>query len=262
MNNSTLKVTLVQTDIYWEKLEENRIHFEQKIDSIREQTDMILLPELFSTGFSMNANHLAETMEGPTVQWMLKKAEQKNAVVIGSVLIKENEKCYNRLVVAFPNGKTIFYDKRHLFSYAGEHTVFEAGRKRITFEYKGFKIFPLICYDLRFPVWARNDSDYDILLFVANWPNARINAWDTLLKARSIENLCYTIGLNRVGVDDNDLIYTGHSAVYDAFGATLLSFEENVEGIKSVTLEKEHLITTRKRFSFLEDRDEFHLNLN
>jgi predicted amidohydrolase len=166
------------------------------------------------------------------------------------------------LIVAFPDGKKVFYDKRHLFSYAGEHTVFEAGRKRLIFEYKGFKICPLICYDLRFPVWARNDSDYDVLLFVANWPNARISAWDTLLKARSIENLCYTIGLNRVGVDDNKLIYTGHSAVYDAFGTEMLSFEENEEGIKSVTLEKENLMATRKRFSFLEDRDEFQINLS
>jgi len=262
MKNDTLKVTLVQTDIHWEKLEENRIHFNQKIDSISEQTDMILLPELFSTGFSMNANHLAETMDGTTVQWMLKKANHKNALIIGSVLIKENDNYYNRLIVAFPDGKTLFYDKRHLFSYAGEHRVFEKGKKRITFEYKGFKICPLICYDLRFPVWARNDSEYDVLLFVANWPNARISAWDTLLKARSIENLCYAIGLNRVGVDDNELIYTGHSAVYDAFGTPILSFPDNEEGTQSVTLEKEHLLTTRKRFSFLEDRDDFEIKLN
>lgn len=262
MKNDNLKVTLVQTDIHWEQLEENRIHFNQKIDSISEQTDIILLPELFSTGFSMNANHLAENMDGQTVEWMLKKANQKNALIIGSVLIKENEKCYNRLIIAFPNGNTLFYDKRHLFSYAGEHNVFEKGKERITFEYKGFKICPLICYDLRFPVWARNVSDYHILLFVANWPNTRISAWDTLLKARSIENLCYTIGLNRVGIDDNELIYTGHSAVYDAMGTTILSFAENEEGIQTVALEKEHLISIRKRFSFLEDRDDFEIKLN
>ncbi len=262
MKNDILKITLVQTDIHWERLEENRIHFNQKIDSISEQTDMILLPELFSTGFSMNANHLAETMDGKTVEWMLKKAKEKNALIIGSVLIKENKKCYNRLIVAFPDGNNLFYNKRHLFSYAGEHKVFEKGKQRIIFEYKGFKICPLICYDLRFPVWARNDSAYDILLFVANWPNARINAWDTLLKARSIENLCYTVGLNRVGVDNNKLIYNGHSAVYDAMGTTLLSFAENEEGIKSVILEKEHLVSTRRRFSFLEDRDEFEISLN
>ena len=149
---------------------------------------------------------------------MLDKARKKDCLILGSLLIAENENFYNRLVVAFPEGEIKYYDKRHLFSYAGEDEVFAQGADRLVFNYKGFTICPLICYDLRFPVWARNTEDIDLLIYVANWPNARMYAWDTLLKARAIENLCYSVGVNRVGVDQNNLAYTGHSAVNNAFG--------------------------------------------
>lgn len=254
-----LKITLIQTDTLWEQIDLNLRNLDKKFQEVPEDTDLVVLPELFSTGFTMNGNHLAEKMNGKTVNWMLNWAKKINSVLVGSVLIKENGDYFNRLIVAFPSGKTLHYDKRHLFSFAGEHQVFSQGKTRIIFEYKGFTICPLICYDLRFPVWARNTENYDVLLYTANWPNARINAWDTLLKARSIENLCYTIGLNRVGIDNNDLVYTGHSSVYDAMGDLILAFEENKENVRSVVLSKAHLTSVRKKFSFLEDRDSFKL---
>lgn len=190
---------------------------------------------------------------------MLEAAKTKNCVVIGSLLIEEDDKYYNRLIVAFPEGHTVHYDKRHLFSFAGEDKVFTAGKNKLIFEYKGFRICPLICYDLRFPVWARNTEEVDLIVFVANWPNARMLAWDTLLKARAIENLCYVIGVNRVGEDNNNLMYTGHSAVYDALGDTILTFESGMSVTGSLTLDRDHIELTRRQFRFLEDQDRFEI---
>lgn len=258
--NEVLKVSLVQTSTYWEDAKANIASLNIKLEQL-EDTDVILLPEMFSTGFSVGKEGLAESMDGLTIHWMLDKASEKNCLVVGSVLIREDNKYFNRLIAAFPDGHLLHYDKRHLFSYAGEDKIFAKGTKKLVFSFKGFRICPLICYDLRFPVWARNDGNYDILLYVANWPSPRIKAWDTLLKARSIENLCYTIGLNRVGTDNNKLNYPGHSAVYDPFGECLLNFEENEECIKSVKLERNTLHTTRNKFSFLEDRDDFTVKL-
>ncbi len=259
-----LKIALVQTNTLWEEIDKNLQNLNQKLNTINNDVDLIVLPELFSTGFTMNAKPVSETMQGKSVMWMLDQASKKNCLLVGSLIISENEKIFNRLVVAFPpdnhqDGEIKYYDKRHLFSYAGEEKVFSSGNKRMVFEYKGFKIYPLVCYDLRFPVWARNTKDIDILIYVANWPNARMFAWDTLLKARAIENLCYVIGLNRVGTDNNNLVYSGHSAVIDAFGKTILNFEENQENIKTVILEKKHVIETRNRFRFLDDRDMFEI---
>ena len=259
-----LKIALVQTDTLWEKRDNNLKNLSQKIESVSNDVDLIVLPELFSTGFTMNAKPVAETMQGKSVLWMLDQAKKKDCLLIGSLIINENEKIFNRLVVAFPpdnhkDGEIKYYDKRHLFTYAGEEKVFSAGNKRMIFEYKGFKICPLVCYDLRFPVWARNDEDFDILIYVANWPNARMFAWDTLLKARAIENLCYVVGVNRVGADNNNLVYSGHSAVIDTFGKIILDFEENQEAIKTAVLEKKHITKTRNRFRFLEDRDVFEI---
>lgn len=259
--NEVLKVSLVQTSSCWEDAKANIASLNSKLEHLEKDTDVILLPEMFSTGFSVGKEGLAESMDGQTIHWMLEKASEKNCLLMGSVLIREDNKYFNRLIAAFPDGQLLHYDKRHLFSYAGEDKIFAKGTKKLIFSHKGFKICPLICYDLRFPVWARNDGNYDILIYVANWPSPRIKAWDTLLKARSIENLCYTIGLNRVGNDNNKLNYPGHSAVYDPFGECLLSFEENEEKIKSVLLEKTALDTIRNKFSFLEDRDDFTLNL-
>ena len=254
-----LKTALVQTDTIWENINENLQSLSLKLNSISENIDVIILPELFSTGFTMNAKPVAESMNGKAIKWMLEKASDKNSLIIGSLIISENENIYNRLIAAFPNGEIQYYDKRHLFSYAEEDKVFTVGNKRLTIEYKGWKILPLICYDLRFPVWARNTDNVDLIIYVANWPNARIYAWDTLLKARAIENLCYVIGVNRVGIDNNDLIYTGHSAVNNAFGETLLSFEEGKQEIKIISLQKDHIAKTRNRFRFLEDKDVFEI---
>ena len=259
-----LKIALVQTDTLWEKRDNNLKNLSQKIDSVNNDVDLIVLPELFSTGFTMNAKPVAETMQGISVLWMLDQAKKKDCLLIGSLIIIENEKIFNRLVVVFPpdnhkEGEIKYYDKRHLFTYAGEEKVFSVGNKRMIFEYKGFKICPLVCYDLRFPVWARNSEDFDVLIYVANWPNARMFAWDTLLKARAIENLCYVVGVNRVGADNNNLVYTGHSAVIDTFGKIILDFKEKQEAIKTAVLEKKHITKTRNRFRFLEDRDVFEI---
>jgi predicted amidohydrolase len=259
--DDVLKVSLVQTSTFWENAKANLASLNSKFEQLENDTDLVLLPEMFSTGFSVGKEGIAEKMDGQTVNWMLEKASEKNCLLLGSVLIEENKNYFNRLIAAFPDGRLLNYDKRHLFSYAGEDKIFAKGTKRLVFSYKGFKICPLICYDLRFPVWARNDENYDILIYVANWPSPRIKAWDTLLKARAIENLCYTIGLNRVGIDNNKLNYPGHSAVYDPFGECLLSFEEHEEKIKSVRLEKSAVNTVRNKFSFLDDRDDFTLNL-
>lgn len=253
----TLTISLVQTNTVWQNISRNLQSLSVKLEGISSEVDVILLPELFSTGFTMDAKRVAEPMTGEAIQWMLQQASVKNSLIIGSLLIEEAGNFYNRLVVAFPNGEIKHYDKRHLFSFAGEDKVFKSGIDRLVFEYKGFRICPLICYDLRFPVWSRNTEDIDLLIYVANWPDARMLAWDTLLKARAIENLCYVAGLNRVGVDNNDLVYTGHSGLYDAMGASLLKLEAGKEEIQSFAINKLHLQQVRDKFRFLDDKDEF-----
>ena len=254
-----LTISLIQTDNVWEDVKANLKCLTAKIEQIPEESDMIILPELFSTGFTMEAEGVAETMDGSGVKWMLETAKKRKCVLIGSLLIIESGKYFNRLIVAFPDRNLKYYDKRHLFSFAGEDKVFKAGQERMTFEYKGFKICPLICYDLRFPVWSRNTEEIDLIIFVANWPNARMLAWDTLLKARAIENLCYVAGVNRVGVDNNQLVYVGHTSAYDAMGASLLNSKPSQEAIYYTTLEKAHITTVREKFSFLDDRDRFEI---
>ncbi|MDH3322799.1 MAG: nitrilase family protein [Flavobacteriaceae bacterium] len=256
---NNLKIALVQTDTIWEDIDKNLENLSEKISAIDKDTDLILLPELFTTGFTMNAKQVAETMKGRSVKWMLKKSKAKNCLVIGSLLIADSDNFYNRLVVTFPDGEVKYYDKHHLFSFAGEEKVFTAGSEKLVFKYKGFKICPLICYDLRFPVWARNTEAIDILIYVANWPNARMEAWDTLLKARAIENLCYVIGVNRVGVDNNQLVYSGHSTAIDALGKVMIHFDEGKEKIKTIVVDKQHITETRRKFRFLDDQDMFEI---
>jgi predicted amidohydrolase len=251
-----LNTFLIQTDLFWEDQVGNREQFDKKIGKIKD-ADLIILPEMFTSGFTMNPKPVAEKMNGESVNWMMKKAAENNALLTGSLIIEENNKYYNRLITAFPDGKISFYDKKHLFSYAKEDQIFTAGNKHLIIEYKGFRIMPLICYDLRFPVWARNIQDYDILIYVANWPVPRIGAWDLLLKARAIENMSYVIGVNRVGKDGNKIQYSGHSAVIDTFGKELLTFDDSEEGVKSVKLDPEHVKKVRERFRFLNDRDSF-----
>ena len=254
-----MKIALIQAELIWENPSENRHLFEQTIDAVPADTDLIILPEMFTTGFSMDPKPIAETMAGETVQWMQKMAFEKNCAVTGSVVIEENEKYYNRLLFVYPDKKIAFYDKRHLFSLAGEHHKYTAGNKKLIVEYRNFKICLLICYDLRFPVFSRNTSDYDLLIFVANWPITRISAWDALLKSRAIENMSYTIGVNRVGADANNYQYNGHSQAVDFMGHYVLEPQQD-SGIFYVELDKQKQVEARQNFGFLNDADAFELH--
>ncbi len=254
-----LKVALIQSDLEWENPNQNRENFKEKIEAITTAVDLILLPEMFTTGFTMNASEFAETMKDKTVLWMQKMAALKNSAIIGSIIIKENSKYYNRLLFVHPDGNIQFYDKRHTFTLAGEDKVYASGNSKLIIDYKGWKICPLICYDLRFPVWSRNVEEYDVLLFVANWPKPRIIAWDTLLSARAIENMCYCIGVNRVGVDKQDHEYCGHSTTYDVLGNNITPIRPNKEHTEIVTLERNHINFYRNKLKFLNDKDTFNL---
>jgi omega-amidase len=253
-----MKITIIQSSLIWENPIANRNYFEEKINAIKEQVDLIVLPEMFPTGFTMNPSAVAETMLGETVLWLKSLAKAKKSAITGSLVITENNNFYNRLLFVFPTGEIQFYDKRHLFTLAGEDKVYTKGNQKLIVEYLGWRICPLICYDLRFPVLARNIEDYDVLLYVANWPKPRINAWDILIQARSVENMCYTIGVNRIGFDNNNNEHVGHSQVVDFLGNYILEPFES-EGVFSVTLNKEKLVETRNKLGFLNDRDTFEL---
>ena len=213
---------------------------------------------MFTTGFTMLPQNCAETMQGATISWLKSLAKEKNSAIIGSLIIDENGNYYNRLIFVFPNGEIQHYDKRHLFTLAGEDKIYTSGTKKLIVEYKNFKICPLICYDLRFPVFSRNVEDYDVLIYVANWPKPRINAWDILLKARAVENMSYVIGVNRIGLDNNNHEYVGHSQAIDFLGNPLFEPSEN-DGIFIVSINKDALLETRKKLNFLNDKDSFNL---
>ncbi|MDH5412835.1 MAG: amidohydrolase [Flavobacteriaceae bacterium] len=257
--SNALKIALIQSELIWEYPEKNRINFSKKILSIKEDIDLIILPEMFTTGFTMNPYEIAETMQGESIRWLKKLAAEKNTAITGSLIIKENNNFYNRLVFVFPSGEIQTYDKRHTFTLAGEHKVYTAGNKKLIVDYKGWKICPLICYDLRFPVWSRNFEGYDVLIYVANWPKPRISAWDTLLKARAIENMSYCIGVNRIGKDENNYEYTGSSAAFDSLGKQISTAKPNEQRTEIITLKKESLVKTRDTFQFLKDQDQFTL---
>ncbi|MEM7084821.1 MAG: nitrilase family protein [Bacteroidota bacterium] len=254
-----LNVSIIQSHLHWENPLTNRTHFSEIIKEISEETHLIVLPEMFTTGFTMNAEPLAEDTNGPTLQWMQNIAKEKACAVTGSLIVKENGHYFNRLYFVFPNQTYKQYDKKHTFTLAGEHKTFTAGEERIVVEYEGWKICPLICYDLRFPVWARNTENYDVLIYAANWPKKRVSAWDGLLKARAIENMSYCIGVNRVGLDGNGFEYVGHSAVYDVLGERISVANFEQEFTETITLSKSHIISNRKHLQFLEDRDHFTL---
>lgn len=251
-----MKIAIIQSSLFWEDPTANRNQFEEKINDITDDVDLIVLPEMFSSGFTMQPQYVAETMEGETIAWLKHLAKAKNSAITGSLVITENDNFYNRLVFVFPSGEIQFYDKRHLFTLAGEDKVYTAGRKKLVVEYKGWKICPLICYDLRFPVFARNAEEYDILIYVANWPEIRIKAWDALLKARAIENVSYAIGVNRIGEDGSKFEHNGHSQVVNFLGDYLLEPVET-ECIFIVELNKAELVSARNKFDFLSDRDSF-----
>lgn len=262
---NTLRTTLVQTDLYWQDIDANLAMMEEKIWQIDEDIDLIILPEMFNTGFSMNAEKLAEPMNFKTFKWMNQMAKQKNAAICGSYIIKESTNYYNRLYFIDPEGNFDFYDKRHLFRMGEEHLTYSEGKKRMIREFRGFKIMPLVCYDLRFPVWIKNQYDndadeleYDVLVFVANWPAPRTNVWDTLLKARALENQCYSIGVNRTGKDGEGIEYSGNSVVYD-FKGLLLNEITNDPSIQTIELNLEELKAFRKKFPVYLDWDKFGL---
>ncbi|PAM92460.1 amidohydrolase [Flavobacterium sp. IR1] len=254
-----MKIALIQSDLQWENTLENRKNFESKINKIDSEVDLIVLPEMFSTGFTMNAAAVAETMQGETVSWMQTMAKEKSVALTGSLIIQENNNYYNRLLFVFPDGEMQFYDKRHLFSLAGEDKHFTSGSSKVIIEYLGWKICLQVCYDLRFPVFARNVEHYDLLLYVANWPKIRTQAWDILLRARAVENLSYVVGVNRVGFDGNNYEHIGHSQVVDFLGDYVLEPQE-AEAIFIVELDKNVMLETRKKLDFLSDRDQFEIN--
>ncbi len=253
-----MKIAVLQTDLVWENPIYNRLTIESKVLSSDKKFDVLVLPEMFTSGFTMNPEHIAETMEGETINWLKNLAKQKKTAIMGSLVVKEGELFYNRLVFVTPKKEVFFYDKKHLFTLAGEESVYTSGSKKVIIEYKNWKICPQICYDLRFPVFSRNTDDYDVLIYVANWPKARIQTWNTLLKARAIENMSIVVGVNRVGKDANNIDYTGQSQVIDELGNELISpFEE--DELKVVTLNKKKLYKTRNKFNFLKDKDTFNL---
>lgn len=252
-----LKVALVQSRLVWEDPTANRSLFSNKMEAMPPDIDLAILPEMFSTGFTMAPGNIDREEGERTLQWMKATAISRQMALMGSVSFFAEGNYVNRLFFVHPSGSVEHYDKRHTFTLAGEDKVYRAGTDRLVVECKGFRLCPLICYDLRFPVWARNTENFDVLLYVANWPDKRINAWDTLLRARAIENMVYCIGVNRVGTDASGHEYSGHSAVYDSLGGTVVFSEE--ETILYATLKREHLEKNRGQLKFLQDRDRFSL---
>ena len=253
-----MTVTLMQTELVWEDRDANLAHFNQLMAGILESADLIILPEMFSTGFSMNTEALAEKENGATIQWLQQKAGEMQSVLTGSVIIEEGGRYYNRLFWMRPDGTYDTYDKRHLFSMANEQDHFTAGHNRLVVELNGWRICPQICYDLRFPVWTRNRDDYDFMFFVANWPERRNFAWKSLLQARAIENQAYVVGLNRIGTDGNGVYHSGDSALIDPLGEVVFTEPDN-PAIRTFTLSAERLNYVRTKFPFLQDRDDFEL---
>lgn len=250
-----LTVTIVQDALDWEDPAANRARMQAHLDGV-DATDLFVLAEMFSTGFTMTPEHCAETMDGPTVSWMREQAARRDSALAGSLVIEEGGRYYNRLLFVHPDGRVATYDKRHRFALAGEDRHYEAGGERVRIDFRGWRIVPLICYDLRFPVWCRHPASCDLMLFVANWPSPRRHAWTTLLQARAIENQCYVAGVNRVGEDSNGIRYSGDSALLDHFGETLAECSDRVT-TETVTLSAERLLADRERLPFYRDADAF-----
>ena len=253
-----ISVTLLQNDLVWEDIPANLAAFDALMAAANDPTDIIVLPEMFTTGFSNNTASLAVEMESAPVEWMLQHARNKKALIMGSMIIQEGHQYYNRLIAAFPEGNILTYNKRHLFSLMNENDYYTAGDQQLVFEFRGWKIFPLICYDLRFPVWCRNTEMADLMVFVANWPEKRHFHWTTLLKARAIENQCYVAGVNRIGKDNNGIPHNGESGLYDFWGKELISAKDLLTTV-STTLSKSALNEHRERFAFWKDSDTFEI---
>lgn len=267
---STLTITTIQTNLFWEDKRANLQMLEEKIAALSTKTEIVVLPEMFSTGFSMQPQLFAEDMQGEAIAWMKRVSGENGIILTGSLIISEEGKYFNRLIWMLPNGQFGQYDKRHLFAYAGEHEHYTAGNKRLIASVKGWKINLQVCYDLRFPVWSRQApsqpppdgeektmaAEYDVLMYVANWPEKRSHAWKTLLCARAIENQCYVIGVNRVGNDGNNIYHSGNTLVIDPMGQVLYHMADE-EDINTITLSKEKLEEVRTRFPFWKDGDAF-----
>jgi predicted amidohydrolase len=256
--NSHLRVTLFQTELAWQDPAANRRALAAHFRGLAGHTDLVVLPEMFSTGFSMAAESLAEDMDGPTVGWLREEAAATGCVITGSLIIRAGERCHNRLVWARPDGSIEHYDKRHLFRMANEQRHYAAGERRLVVEVKGWRVCPMVCYDLRFPVWSRCRDDYDVLVYVANWPQRRAHAWATLLRARAIENLCYVAGVNRIGRDGNGASYAGDSVAVDFLGQSLTS-EGGGQRVETAVLDLESLRAYRRDFPAQLDADRFEL---
>ena len=272
-----MRISIVQTSLHWENPEANRLMLAEKIAPLKGLSDLVVLPEMFTTGFSMNAEVLAESMDGATIHWMRDIATDLNAAVTGSFICKSEGKYFNRLVFMQPDGQMEFYDKKNLFTLASEPEYFVSGKKRLTVAWRGWRICPLICYDLRFPVWSRNsptpslpltaersmhpanaeneNEGYDLLIYVANWPNKRAHHWNTLLTARAIENQCYVAGVNIAGTDGNGYEYSGDSSIIDFSGQQFAHIPDGKEQIATVELSLENLWTYRQQLPFLADAD-------
>jgi len=259
-----LSVHYIQADLHWQSIDANLASLEEAIWHIEGHSDLIVLPEMFSTGFSMEAQSLAEPMNSRTFRWMKQQAAQTEAMVIGSYIVQESGQFFNRLFAVAPSGEYHSYDKRHLFALAGEDGPYTQGTERLVFEWRGWRICPMICYDLRFPVWSRSVRqeddlyEYDLLVYVANWPSPRIRAWDVLLQARAVENIAYVMGVNRVGLDENQKTYPGHSAIIDYTGKPMAQHED-MSAIGSAILDKAMLRKFRDRFPFQVDADNFNI---
>lgn len=252
----SINITLVQYDIHWMDAKANTAFLENQLKNLK--TDLIVLPEMFNTGFSMSPNEVAETMEGETIAWLLTMAKKLDCMLCGSLCIEDNRKYYNRFVFVSPESVVNYYDKKHLFGYGGEDEVFAPGKESVIIDYKGFKIKPFICYDLRFPVWSRNVEDYDIALYVANWPAKRAFAWNSLLTARAIENMSYVVAVNRIGIDGNQLRYQGDSQVIGPLGSLVVACK-GTPIVQQVELKRAPLVEARNQFKFLEDQDKFNI---
>ena len=252
-----INIAIVQTSINWEDAQRNLDKYDNIINSINPEVDIIFFPEMFNTGFSMNVTKIAETMDGNSVSWLRQVALTKNVSVVASLAIEENKNFYNRLVWVFSNGEITFYDKRHTFTLAGESKVYTKGKAKRIIEYKGWKFLPQICYDLRFPVWSRNDLDYDVVFYLANWPTPRISHWKNLLVSRAIENMSYCIGVNIVGSDPENQ-YNGYSSIIDPYGEHCVEMTED-ETIIYYQLNKSKIVDIRDSLNFLNDKDDFTL---
>jgi len=254
-----LKITLFQGYLFWENIDKNLQNITLRLSNIREKTNLIVLPEMFNTGFTMNAADLAESMNGKTMHWMHQIAQDYNCVVTGSIIIKENDNFYNRLIWMRPDGTYECYDKRHLFALGKEHETYTAGTQKLIVELNGWKICPMICYDLRFPVWSRNvNAEYDLLLIVANWPERRALHWRSLIPARAIENQAYVIGLNRIGHDGNEVYHSGDSTCIDPNG-NVVYYKRDEEDVYTFSIIADEVKKTRRALPFLKDADKFNI---